>query len=284
MKKQTVLIAALTLVAGVAGTALADVWMPPVPSPLYIKFDNKEQIAPRGNIVAPSGALESNWGIMKVTTIAEGNTAVDPQNFTSKSPPIWVDSANAEITGIFYGIQLSSINGSIINSKNGWIDLYYDDQPNADLGSATLAQRTGDSQFTNFTDGTFLARIAFINGAITPLDPNASITGDSLPVAGGFSGSASSYGAVDLSAGGAWASLLDGNYFTTLLGFNTADLKFRNIYESTGSHDWDQPQLGIFGAQSSDPARAYTVPEPSTFALLGFGLLGAGFMARRKRS
>jgi hypothetical protein len=265
-----------------ATAAMAAPFMP-TPGPLYIKFDNKEQLSTQN--FTQYG--ENNWGILEVSSISTGNIA--PPNNTQNFPPlnqIWSQlSSTGEITGMFGGISASSSNG-VLNSTGGSVYLYWDDTPDADLGTANLSDRTGQFSFNNFTDGVFLAKIDFLNGAITASDPNASITGNAVPTAGGFTGIANSFGVVDLAAGGAWASILNSNYFDTLLGQNTADLKFRNIYENSGAHDWDDfsGRLPIFGADSSDPARANVVPEPSTILLLGAGLLGlAGFRRKNRK-
>lgn len=279
-------IAAGVLMLG--ATAAQAVYFPPT-GPLYIQFSNVEQISPTGQILTPSGATESNWGVFKVSVIQKGNTVSDPQNFTA-GPLLWADGqGGAEITGMFWGATPSP-NQTALNATGGHISLYYDSTPDADLGAATPSMRTGDNTFTNFTDGDLLMQLNFVNGAIIFGDPNTSITGTATPNGVGFVGVASSYGNVDLSVGGAWTNIFDGNYFNTMLGPNTADVAFRNIYQNnltTGTHPWDavSPIDGspIYGAQSSDPARANVVPEPSTFLLLGMGLMGCGFIARRRK-
>lgn len=276
----------LFLVVG-ANIALATPFMPPA-GPLYIKFDNHEQISPSGTMQSPSGASESNWGIFKVSSIATGNALNDPQNFTSGTQ-IWADIQPGEITGMFGGIQLRDLHPGAIDSKGGSLYLYWDDVENASLGAATVGQRTGDSIFTNFTDGTLLAKIDFVPGAIVPGEADTTIRGSAVPLLGfAFFGAANSYGNIDLAAGGLWAALLDEEYFDTLLGQNTADMKFRNVYENglLGIDSWDGVDASgnkIFGAQSTDPARAYATPEPATIGLLGMGLVGLARVTARQR-
>ncbi|MCS6913491.1 MAG: hypothetical protein NZ890_09655, partial [Myxococcota bacterium] len=96
----------LALAAGLMFSAGAQaVFMPPGGQPLYIKFDNKEQISLSNSIPVPGGGTEGNWGILKFSTIALGDLSSDPIFWDPISPPIWVDSSAAEITGIFWGIQ-----------------------------------------------------------------------------------------------------------------------------------------------------------------------------------
>jgi len=285
MKKVGAIAVALAAVT-MCGTSVAQAatWMPPL-GPLYIKFDNKEQL----NLAGP----EVNWGVALISTVSAGNNGSDPYNFPPTGNPLWTDGdGNAEITAMFYGLTAGTPSATAFNSTGGFIDLYYDDTPDADMAAASAADRTGVSSFNNFTDGVLLARIAFYNGAIIAGDLVTSVTGTAIPTAGGFTGFANSFGnVVDVNGDGivdeldgAWADILDGNYFPVQNGLANADLKFRNIYESTGSHSWDDLGRQIFGADSTDPARAYVVPEPSTMLLLGMGLVGAGLMARRRKA
>src|SRR5687767_5713219 len=90
-----------------AGLALAvssahAVFVPPA-GPLFIKFNNVEQISPSNSIVSPSGASEGNWGVFVVTTIQRGGPIPPSQEFASLGAPVFVDSLAEQITGIFYG-------------------------------------------------------------------------------------------------------------------------------------------------------------------------------------
>ncbi len=294
MKRWVFLICAMVTALGVVAGAAAAPFIPPL-GPLYIKFDNREQISPTNSITSPSGNAEGNWGVFIVSTIAVGDLSGDPFNFDAISPPIWTDQTTdgGQITGIFGGFSVVDV-GPPINSTGGELWLYWDDPSLANtmvtLGSAVPSGRTGDFQFTGFTDGILLARITFVPGAIVS-DPTVTVTGTVTPTTDSFTGIANSYGNVaDVngdgiidSNDGAWAPLLNGDYFTTLLGPNTADLKFRNIYEGPLA-GWNGPEgTDIIGAGSSDPARAYMVPEPATMLLLGSGLAGLAGLARNRR-
>lgn len=263
--------------------------------PLYIKFDNREQLSPTGTIESPSGTYsETNWGIFKVSTMATGDTSDESQNF-DPGPVFWTDfnTDGGSITGIFAGIELDdTATGDDFYSTGGEIHFYYNEGVSPALAGTTPGDRTGDFQFTGFTDGTFLGAASFVDGAVSPGNANTSIVGDTIPTTDDFTGIANSYanimdyngdGVID-TADGLWAPYLASQYFNTLLGPNTADMKLRNIYEGplTSWDGTDGDGNPIFGAQSSDPLRANAVPEPTTLLLFGTGLLGLAAFGRKK--
>jgi hypothetical protein len=276
----------MVLLFGISQTAFALPFLAPVPDdqPLYFKFTNYEQINAQA-----TGDIEQNWGILQISTIYTGLFPIPGnQLFNHNTTSVWNDSMPGEITGIFYGIKKDSSNVTApIASTGGFMDLYLD--TNKDFNPTYIAaSRTAPDKYTGATEGTFLARIAFLNGAISAGNPNTSIVGTVQPVAADFLGQADSFGSiVDINgdgiidaADGAWAQSLDTNFFNTLLGANTADFRFKNSYNYNANWNGD----GTIGATSDDPARAYSqpIPEPGTMLLLGVGLLSLACISRKR--
>ncbi len=278
----------------------------PAAGPTYIKFDNREQFC-SDNCITSGGVAEDNWGIALAATVSFG-TVVVPGSTIALGLPQFTSGASAQITAMFYGLQQESLVSGVLESKGGFMDLYYD-EPGL-VGGGTIVNiagllpgsRTALDQYAGITDGVFLGRIAFAAG-VNPIDALTTITAnnsgfpDSL-----LSGSAMGYGNAVVGATnwqgttGVWEDVLNTDFFTNIggtpLAFGTRDVQFRYEFSSLDAWSTGCNPTGegtCLGASSADPITfsagivSNPVPEPGTLSVLGVALLGLGAI-RRQRS
>ena len=271
MKK---LAAALGLVLGTAtGLAGAAAFnLGGYTGPLVIQFRDFENIS-GGPIPAPG---DQNFGVLRVTTVQDlsGNL-------------LWTQGgSNGFLSGVFDGITVKSVTpagaGHLnVQSTNGHMDLYLTDtalDPNqGTLGYGAGGCAVGGLCYHTVTDvgGVLFLSLDFAPG-INPADGTITVNGDFNITTNPPSGTASSY--LDV-VGGVYASHFDTNFFPT--NFGLRDLKIDNTFCPNGTTACGT--AGNWQLQSSDPARAFFIPEPGTLALAGLALAFLGGMGRRRR-
>ena len=297
--RSTVFLAVFAAAVLTSATVMAAPITLPV-SPLFIQYTNNEQFSLSNSIHSTlpgtqTQTSEGNWGILQISSIAKG-TAQNPLGSDIQGGGASVFAGGGpggpQITGIFYGTQVNGASGGL-NATGGVIDLYWQDVGQANTGADLAAgfnpaRRPNQKTYTGYAEPLnpsfiFLAQLVYgpgcdsggVNHVCTGVAPG---TGD---------GTAKSYQSVNLAAGGVWASQLDTNFFTLDANgqpMSAQDVRSDSNFSQNSASAWNGA-LGtdIIGLRSNDPVRALVTPEPATLTLFGLGLLGAGFMRRRKQ-
>lgn len=315
--RKTLTSAAIALALGAGAAQAAPITLPGA-EPIFITFNNLEQIGPFNNIVVPGGGInvdgiagndtpdfEGNWGVFNITSLQLGSVAIPNRLIGGGTTFFSNDGTEGQLSGIFYGLTITQ-DGTGKKATGGYLDLYWDDQTfitNDDLAGLTYtpADRTAANKAGKFTDGTFLVRLKFMPGIIsgdasTTLQSNVDVSipqsdlenpgqanffADVLDVDGD--------GVIGGPGDGEWAGALNGDWFFVDVDGNGVrgeigknerrDMRFRTNFLQLDQ--WSQ--AGVLGAISTDPAQAFTVAEPGIVGLLGLGLLGAGANLRRRK-
>lgn len=246
-----------------------------MPGPVSVKFDGRQQLSPEGAITLPDGQAtgESAWGLINVSTVATG--IVEGGGITRDEAYWTANSVNGGIRGMFYDLEPTTDSSGGIASTGGRMDLYFfEDFRNVDGTSPD--SRTALDRYPEFGDpdnGIHLVSIRFADGLS---DENTTILGDTLPVAGGFTGQSGGFGTVDVDAGGLWANQFEA-FFST--DYGDRDYRLRSNYENFSN--WDTTGVDgqtVFGSTLDDPLTGYVIPAPSSVLLMGLGLLGFGVL------
>lgn len=259
--------------------------------PVTIHFSDYENIdtpnaagsGPSGTACQPLAVGCYNYGVLSVDQI------LAPIGAGGSLQPIWNSGQDgAYISGVFNNLVIGAITGTSPN-VNAYstslvnIDLYLNPSSlNPSLGSGGYLGGLGSLTYNTVSNvaggGLFLSLIA---------TPGATILNPADTVASTFnlstyppSGTATEFLNV---TGGAFASTFDTNGQLTFNG-TYADMFATNTFCPNGSANCGNgtgTPVGDWQLLSSDPIRT-TVPEPSTIALIGLGLLGLGIGYRRR--
>ena len=292
----TVFLAILAVALLTGATVMASPITLPV-GPLFVQYTNDEQFSISNSIHstdATTGAVtsEGNWGILQISSIVKGTVLNPPgSDIQGGGANVFTDggAGGHQITGIFYG---TTVNPGGLSAHGGVIDLYWEDVGAANTGADLAAgfnpaRRLNQKTYTGYAEPLnpgfiFLAELVYGPGCDN--DPTHNVCTGVVPGTG--DGSAKSYQSVNLAAGGVWASQLDTNFFTlnaNLLPLVPAqDVRTDSNFSINGAAAWNGAG-DIVGLRSNDPVRAVATPEPGTLTLLGLGLLGLGFLGRRKQ-
>jgi hypothetical protein len=267
-------------------------------SPLFIQYTNDEQFSVSNSIHstnATTGAVtsEGNWGILQISSIVRG-TALTPLGSDIQGGGTSVFSGGGpggpQITGIFYGTNVNQGSGGL-SATGGVIDLYWRDVGTANTGADLAAgfdptRRLNQKTYTGYAEPLnpsfiFLAQLVYGPGCDS--NPAHNVCTGVAPGTG--VGPAKSSQSVNLAAGGRWASQLDTNFFTLDANgqpMSPQDVRSDSNFTQNGASAWNGAG-DIIGLRSNDPVRALVTPEPATLTLFGLGMLGVGFLRRRKQ-
>ena len=296
--RSTAFLAVLAVAVFTGTTAVAAPITLPV-SPLFIQYTNNEQFSITNSIHSTDAATgaptsEGNWGILQISSIVKGTALAPPgSDIQGGGANVFTDGGvgGHQITGIFYG---TTVNPGGLSAHGGAIDLYWQESGTANTGADLAAgfdatRRLNQKTYTGYAEPTnpnfiFLAQLVFGPGCDG--DPTHNVCTGVAPGTG--DGTAKSYQSVNLAAGGLWASQLDSNFFTLDAVGNplalAQDIRTDSNFTRNGALKWDVAGTDIIGLRSNDPVRLAATPEPGTLSLFGLGLVGMGFLRRRRQN